>query len=137
MKKLILILLILPIQAQADFIEEYGLFEPFGAQDWIMQGVFTSLVYIDWRQTKRFREDGIAETNPILGKYPSQQKVDNLIFLGAVSHVFISWALPKKYRATWQVGFSFIELNAVINNKNNNETYANGDNIIVFFGFEF
>lgn len=136
MKKLILILLILPIQAQADFIEEYGLFEPFDTVDWIMQGVFTTLVYIDWRQTKRFIADGRVESNPILGERPSQKEIDNYIFLAALSHAFISYALPKDIRRIWQVGFSVRQLKAVNHNKRMSKKYGDND-VIVVFGFEF
>ena len=79
------------------------------------------LLFIDWRQTITIAKnpDKFQEYNPILGKHPSEDKVDNyflivsiLAMLGLVflSHWNTTWVLPALFIAT------LMELVVVIHN---------------------
>lgn len=89
---------------------------PIDKQGVILQSVFTTLVCIDWAQTKKFRHRGGEETNPILGKYPSEERVDTLIASALISHAVISYLLPKKLRYIWQTVLIRSEIDAVNHN---------------------
>ena len=107
MRKILLFILIFPSVCNAEY------FEPFSNQDVFLQSVFTIMTFVDWSQTKQFEENKIIEMNPVLEKYPSQIEIDSLIGLGVVSHLFVSYLLPSKYRQYWQVSFIKSELRAV------------------------
>ncbi len=127
MKKLIVIMLILaPVTLQAEY------FSDFSRQDWILQGVFTGLVYVDYRQTVDFidykkttesecciRTVEYKETNFILGENPTRNEVNALIFIGLLSHTIALWAIPSEYRVYWQSISITMEINAVSANHRN------------------
>lgn len=141
MKKLILLLVFIPSIANAKY------FEDFSTQDWVLQGVFTGVVYIDWRQTRDFikkeevsvsyegnykvtRKKTYFEINPLLGKNPSKQKIDNMIALGVLSHWFISWMLPQElWRTNWQYGTLSFEVIAI------NRNHENGFKVQYYLGW--
>jgi len=97
-------------------------FTSFSKQDLALQSVFTLVTCYDWVQTKEFRREGPGqkyEKNPILGKEPSQERVNTLIFGAIIGHALVTYALPKKYREYWQVSFISIEAVAVSANHRN------------------
>lgn len=74
------------------------------------------LVLIDWQQTKAFRRDGKQEANPFLGREPSQEKVDTYIALGIISHAFITYLIPTRFRPLWNTYSITLEAVAVYDN---------------------
>jgi hypothetical protein len=78
---------------------------------------FLSLATLDLMQTSWFRARGDAESNPLLGAYPSQREV--VLGVGAcmLGHVLVSAALPKPWRHAWQGAGIGVELGAVLWNR--------------------
>jgi len=109
--------------------------EEFSTGDIIRQSAYTLITIADWRLTKNFRKEGLKELNPILGDYPSQSKVDTLVFGAIVSHYLISYFLSGNYREAWQYFFIMTEIKAVSYNLNNTgaiEVYRSKGAIINF-----
>lgn len=68
------------------------------------QLVYTAIHIVDWGQTRNYAtRDGYYETNPILGKNPSIQEVDTYFAATLAGHTLVSYYLPPKYRAYWQM----------------------------------
>lgn len=87
-------------------------------QDTVFQTIFTGTMAIDCWQTYKFLyidHDG-SEKNPIIGKYPSKQKLFTLWGIALFSHTFISYSLPKPYRTFWQFFWIGVETNAIHHN---------------------
>lgn len=89
------------------------------------QLVYTALHVIDWGQTRYiathehiYETKLVYETNPILGKRPSIQEVDIYFASTLVGHAVVSYLLPPKYRAGWQMLWIGVELNQVSANYN-------------------
>lgn len=91
-------------------------FDKWDKEDIILQSIFTLETLIDWKQTKVFTKKGIRESNPFLGEYPSQKKIDSLIGASILLHAGISHILPKKYRTYWQLIWIGIEGQAIHHN---------------------
>ncbi len=92
-------------------------FEPLTQPELNRQYVATALTLVDWKQTQQIvKDDNLYEMNPLLGRYPSRDKVDTLIPLGILSQWAITYYLPKKYRKTWQYFVIGAETTAVVNN---------------------
>jgi len=98
--------------------------DPWAVEDTILQGTFLGVMFVDCWQTydflykdNRIDEDSTyCESNPILGKYPSKQKVFTCWALAAVGHTTISYLLPKPIRNIWQGCWIAIEGDAVHHN---------------------
>lgn len=123
MKNILLLFIFIPNIAYAQY------FEPFSNQDIILQSIYTAVTVIDWMQTKDFVSKGVEELNPILGKTPSQSRIDKLIFGAIVTHGLISYTIPQKYRFYWQSLFTMIEFGTICMNykksvENNRELFA-------------
>lgn len=107
MKKIILILIILMSMVGNGFAEEENPYK-WTKEDTILQGIFITTLAIDmwytytFLYTGNYRERGIYETNPILGKYPSKNKLYLYSISGAILHTGITYILPKPYRNMWQ-----------------------------------
>lgn len=71
--------------------------------DTVRQAAYLSLHYADWRQTIQLAEHpDYHELNPIIGKHPSRQRVDNYFAATAVAHTAVSVMLPPRWRSRWQ-----------------------------------
>jgi len=73
---------------------------------------------VDWRQTAYAmdRPDKYEELNPILGKHPSEGRLNLFILTTTIGHILITNYIPKEHRSVWQnisIGF---KLGAVSNN---------------------
>ena len=123
MKKFLILIIMLPGIAYAQY------FEPLSKKDIILQGIFTGLTFIDMMQTKKFVAKGIPETNPILSRSPSQQKIENLIFAGIVGHALVTYAIFPEYREGWQSVFIGIEHLAVCHNHSHNYSHVLDKNL--------
>jgi len=95
------------------------------ASDWRQQDTyrelaFASLVIIDWKQTLNIsNSNGVYyESNPFLGKNPSNRTVNLYMPIMTGSHVLISYLLPLKYRAAWQYITIGMEAGTVMYNYN-------------------
>ena len=80
----------------------------------ILEASFQVLVYLDWQQTlAASKKPGFTETNPLLGKHPSQETINTLIPLGMLAHVGISCWFEHPLREWWQ-GISVVIEGAVV-----------------------
>lgn len=79
-----------------------------------------SMFAADYAQTRQLVEHcnngRIKESNPILGKCPSQGKIGAYFFTAAVSHLIVAQILPKdELRLFWAATFG-VEINALASN---------------------
>lgn len=96
--------------------------------DTVRQLTFTVVECIDWLQTKEIaRNPNYYETNPYLGKHPSQKKVDTYFASCLIGHALVSYLLPAKVeiygykmspRATWQYFWIGVEAGYTAHNYN-------------------
>ena len=96
--------------------------------DTARQLTFTAITGVDWLQTKEIaRNPKYYETNPYLGKYPSQRKVDTYFAFCVSGHAIISYLLPTKMeiyecrinpREVWQYFWIGVEAGYVGHNYN-------------------
>lgn len=75
-----------------------------------------TLDYVDYRQTIEITRSDYYETNPFLGKQPSEVHVRNHFILGAVGSYLIADNLRPKYRKAFLIGFILFEAYFVNNN---------------------
>ena len=124
MKKLIIILLIIPSILYAD---------EWTKEDISLATIFTLSTIIDWGQTRDIvknnennctprkdnsgRCDYYEETNIYLGKNPSIGKVDTYMPLAIIGVVGIAHLLPDNMRKKFLYGMSFLELGTIYNNQ--------------------
>lgn len=75
-----------------------------------------------------YHEDGLVtaengawchryETNPLLGRHPSDVRIRNYFALSAVTHLAVAKALPSEYRPYWQGAGIIWQLAYVIRNR--------------------
>ncbi len=71
--------------------------------DCILLGTMVAAEIIDWRQTRRIAEqpDRYWEINPLIGRHPSQDRVDQYFLISAVVKVGIAHVLPSQWRKIW------------------------------------
>jgi hypothetical protein len=93
------------------------------ADDWSTIDKQREVTYIafhimDWAQTRTIARNPNKwhETNSILGKHPSVDKVDAYFAVMALAHIAISNALPTEYRSTWQYISIGVEAGYVVHN---------------------
>jgi len=101
MRKLIIILLFIPITSLA---------EEWTKADSQRETVYLVLHAADWLQTRNIARDPVRwhEYNPIIGKHPTIGRVNNYFALSTIAHISIVDALPKEYRKAFQyftIGF--------------------------------
>ena len=56
------------------------------------------------------------ETNPLLGRDPSDSRIRNYFVGASLAHVAITYLLPKQYRPSWQWGTLAIQLGVISKN---------------------
>lgn len=77
----------------------------------------TALKVLDWRQTKFAMESGnYFEMNPLLGRYPSQNKIDAYFALSSLLQFGIAHYLPSVWRKAWLIGWVGLSGNNVYRN---------------------
>jgi hypothetical protein len=105
----LVLVLSLPVSAQA--------FDVWSEADKHRQGIFNVALALDWRQTLQIIKDpNRYETNVILGKHPSDSKVNTYFALSMIGHAAVTHVLPSKWRPYWQYTWIVIETDAVIHN---------------------
>ena len=94
----------------------------------ITLGIIQSgVAVIDYQQTKVIARnpDKYWETNPILGKHPSESKVTQVFLLSGIGYVLVTYMLPREIevfsiklhpRMYWQLLFLGAESQAVFHN---------------------
>jgi hypothetical protein len=107
MKKLFILLLLLSTPSFAD---------EWTTTDSYRESAYIILLTTDWAQTRDFLRKEQSEANPILGKHPSQDKVDIAVILTGITHVYIASILPEKYRVPFQYISIGIEGGSVYHN---------------------
>ena len=83
-----------------------------------------SVIILDWITTRYaasndFYTNGknrTHETNPILGKHPSTEKVDIYFAVAMVANYFIVDYLPKEYRNFYLIVSSSVQMHYIKNN---------------------
>ena len=108
MRKAILIILLLPSVAHANWT----------ADDTRYQAAFIAAGLADWGQTLCIANnpDRFYETNVLLGRHPSRDKVNTYFPVAIALHTAVAVALPPKYRRAWQLVWIVVETSMVVNN---------------------
>lgn len=73
----------------------------------------------DWAQTRKFRQEGLPEGNPILGRNPSEGRVNTMVGLGALINLIGVSRLPPEWRNRIWGGVAGAELLAALHNASN------------------
>jgi len=80
--------------------------------------LFAGTLLLDYSQTRDIKNHpGMYETNPILGKHPSDDKIATYFVLAGVGHYLVTKALPAEYRPAWQWGAIGLETLVILHNK--------------------
>lgn len=96
-------------------------FDTWSSQDVKLQATYSVLHVLDWMQTldiKNHRERDVYETNPVLGKHPSNAKINAYMGSTLILNAVVTHILPSKYRPWWQVAGISVEASCVVNNYN-------------------
>lgn len=82
------------------------------------QAAFIAAAVADWGQTLCIANnpDRFYETNFLLGRHPSSDRVNIYFPAAIVLHTVVAVALPPKYRRAWQLVWIGIETSMVLNN---------------------
>lgn len=79
--------------------------------------IMTGLIAIDWQQTRAIAADPVKfEINPILGKTPSNRRIDLYFASAAVANLFIYNAIPNPHQACRCLAVSIAESAYIANN---------------------
>lgn len=98
------------------------------AADYAREAVALGLTVVDWGQTRDIRHHaGMKELNPILGREPSDGKVNGYFATVMILHPLVTAALPKQAtvlgmkispRTAWQYFYIGVEATAISSNWN-------------------
>lgn len=148
MKKIILVVVLVMMMGSSGFANPlqfmWGQDDQWLWQDTLIQGIFTSLMLIDWRQTHdviteketvyqsgdvvdqngtvigswhyKYERYKYNEKNPILGEHPSKKKLAFYMSSMIIGHNLIAYILPRPYREIWQAAGIGIEITSIANN---------------------
>jgi len=59
----------------------------------------------------------LHESNPILGRHPSDAKIVTYFVAAGYAHYSITKALPTEYRAAWQYGWAALQIATIVRNR--------------------
>lgn len=91
--------------------------QPLSAKEWKLEAAFLTAGLIDYGQTLDIKNHpGMYETNPLLGRHPSDTRIRNYFIAAGLTHVGVTHLLPRKYREHWQLGTLILQVGAVDNN---------------------
>jgi len=83
-------------------------------REWL---VYTTLA-LDAAQTLDIKNHpNLYETNPLLGRHPSDTKIVAYFIGAGFGHNAITKKLPTEYRAAWQYGWAALEIGTIIRNR--------------------
>jgi len=109
MKKIIYSILILFVLLIQPF--SVSAFDKWTTGDKALELTYLTLQALDYGQTRHIAHnpDRFYETNTILGRHPSEGRVNTLFAITAIAHPVITHVLPQKYRKYFQlitIGYS-------------------------------
>ena len=95
-------------------------FDKWDRTDYALLAVSTLTMGIDWRQTRRIAEqpERYYETNPIIGRHPSLDRVDQYFAISWIIKAGIAYILPSQWRKVWLGGIIGVETGCVFRNTN-------------------
>ena len=110
---------LLPILSLALAATAHAQWVNYTPTDKYREVVYEALLLADYKQTLDIRNhfDTMHEVNPLIGRFPSQRKVDNYFLASAIAHPTITGFVPLKYRRYWQYGGIALEAAVIIHNK--------------------
>lgn len=79
--------------------------ENWSDADTYREATYLTLHAADWAQTRwilRHKEQGFYEANPMVGKHPHSDKLDEIAVATAFAHVYVASVLPKGFRKNFQ-----------------------------------
>lgn len=77
-----------------------------------------STLLLDAAQTLDIKNHpDLYETNPLLGRHPSDTKIVAYFIGAGFAHNAITKKLPTEYRAAWQYGWAALEIGTIIRNR--------------------
>lgn len=86
--------------------------------DLVGLGAIGAAYVIDYRQTLDIKNHaGMYETNPLLGKHPSDVKVRNYFIASGLTTLGVVYLLPKEYRKYLIGGVLAVEVAVIGHNK--------------------
>lgn len=93
--------------------------QTWSSVDTARQLAITSLFVVDYMQTRTIQDcyPSCYETNPVLGRNPSANRVRGYFVTAAVLHAGVSYFLSPTYRKAFQEGTIALELVVIGNNK--------------------
>jgi hypothetical protein len=91
---------------------------PWTRGDTYRQSAVIGLMAVDHHQTREIaaHPEKWEEYNPILGRHPSEGKVDAYFLSLAAGHTAIAAVLPRKWRSFWQYLYIGAEGICVVHN---------------------
>jgi hypothetical protein len=114
-------LILLTFSAPA-YSAEKGNRHEWTVSDTLVEALFATLVYVDWKQTIEFTQNpdkypNCFETNPLLGKHPSRSEINAVIGGSLLAHALIARSLSQPYRGWWQFLWIGIEADVIHTNR--------------------
>lgn len=92
--------------------------ESFSEADLVGLGAIAATYVVDYKQTLDIKNHpGMYETNPILGRNPSDVKVRNYFIASGLTTLGAVYLLPKKYRPYLIGGVLVLEVAVIGHNK--------------------
>lgn len=84
----------------------------------VLMGASTASLAIDWMQTRTIAKnpDRWYETNVVLGKHPSVDKVDIYFASVIAANIGLHWILPRDWQPYWYGAITSIELGYAAHN---------------------
>ncbi len=111
------VLFVIMLFFYSDGVSGSELFTSFDEFELWMEGAFLVTTCLDWSQTKSLiKNKRNVEINPILGKRPSQARIDSYFFSAIMLHGLITYVLPHDYRKIWLANWVAIEFHVVNRN---------------------
>ena len=77
--------------------------DPWTKEQIALQSAATAFTVVDWGQTLDIakKPNEYIETNPVLGKHPSEGRVNTYFAIATLGQIAIAHILPDKWRKRW------------------------------------
>jgi hypothetical protein len=113
MKKLLLLLLSLVVSTTVLASDD-----DWTKEDTARQAVVLTTFALDYAQTRDIKNhDWAHETNPLLGRHPSDNRVRNYFIGATLLHTVVAYNLRPEWRRTFQYTTIALEVAVIIRNK--------------------
>jgi len=91
--------------------------DPWKTGDKVIYGIYLSALAVDYSQTSYFLEKtNYEESNPLLGKHPSQGQVNFYFISAAIIPAILAHFIPGKYRTPALGLLALLEIRPVLHN---------------------